>query len=89
MPDSKIDSSKELVDSVTKLIETLEKFPLTEEIFYLISIIVVFSSCYIMTTIIIEYKKNSKMEKLLEKNTDIIGQCKEAMNNVCTRLERL
>lgn len=89
MPNSNIDSSKELIDSVTKLIEKLENFPLTEEIVYLISAIVVFSFVYIMTTIIIKYKKNSKMERLLEKNTDIIGQCKEVMRNVCTALEQL
>ncbi len=89
MADSNIENSKELVDAISNLVVRLQSFPFALEIVYLISGVVVFSFVYIMTKIILEYKKNSEFNRLLEKNTTIIGECKEVMRHVYNALERL
>ncbi len=89
MADSNIENTKELIDSLSKLVETLDNFPLALDLIYIVSGAVICAFIYFITKMIIDFIKESRSDRILEKNTQIIGECKEAMNNVCTKLENL
>ncbi len=87
MAEIEIEEAEKLINSLSKLIEKLESLP--AEVVYFVSGAVICAFVYFMTKMVIEYKKDSKLDRIIEKNTEIIGECKEVMRNVCTTLERL
>jgi hypothetical protein len=89
MAEIDLEKVEKLINSISNLAEKLEKIPFALEMVYFISGAVICAFIYFMTKMIFEYKKNSRLERALEKNTEIIGECKELMRNVCTALERL
>jgi hypothetical protein len=77
----------ELVNSMSNLAAKIEHFP--KELIYLVGGIIVFSFVYLLIKLLSEIYKDTQLNRLVAKNTEIIGACKEAMNNVCAKLENL
>jgi hypothetical protein len=89
MAEIDLEKTEKLINSLSNLIEKLEKLPIALEVIYVISGAVICAFIYFMTKMVLEHKKGSKLDRVIEKNTEIIGECKEAMRNVCNALERL
>lgn len=87
MAEIDVEKIEKLINSLSKLIEKLDSLPI--EIALIISGAVICAFVYFMTKMIFEYRKGSKLDRIIEKNNEVIGECKEVMRNVCSALERL
>jgi hypothetical protein len=89
MDENKLEKAEKLINSLANLAEKLDTFPFALELIYLIFAALFCAFAYLMTRMIIEYRKESKMTRLLEENNRIIGACDAVMQNVCRKLEEL